>query len=65
MNYPLITLYVPGTRPELIDKAVRAAADAIIIDLEDTVPVNLKDQVRDNIHEILSSTDQKFLIRNI
>ena len=63
MNYPLITLYVPGTRPELIDKALRASADAIIIDLEDTVPVNLKNQVRDNIHEILSNANQKFLVR--
>ena len=33
MNYPLVTLYVPGTRPELIEKAGRVSPDAVIIDL--------------------------------
>lgn len=31
-------LFVPGNRPDRFDKAARAGADAIIIDLEDAVP---------------------------
>ena len=57
MNYPLITLYVPGTRPELIEKAKRCQPDAIIIDLEDTVPINRKNEVRRDISGILSDNN--------
>jgi citrate lyase subunit beta/citryl-CoA lyase len=32
-------LFVPGNRPERIDKAVATAADLVIIDLEDAVPI--------------------------
>jgi len=31
-------LFVPGNRPERFDKAVRSGADAVILDLEDSVP---------------------------
>jgi len=31
-------LFVPGNRPDRFDKAVRSAADAVIVDLEDAVP---------------------------
>ena len=31
-------LFVPGNRPERVDKAVNTRADAVIIDLEDAVP---------------------------
>ena len=31
-------LFVPGNRPELFEKAVRSGADAVILDLEDSVP---------------------------
>ena len=63
MNYPLITLYVPGTRPELIEKAKRCQPDAIIIDLEDTVPINRKNEVRRDISGILSDNNSPTLIR--
>ena len=32
-------LFVPGNRPDWIDKAPRFGPDALIIDLEDAVPV--------------------------
>ena len=35
-------LFVPGNRPDRVDKAVNTAADAVIIDLEDAVPYALK-----------------------
>lgn len=39
-------LFVPGNRPDRVDKAVRAEADAVIIDLEDAVPHALKKEAR-------------------
>lgn len=46
---PLITLYTPGNKPELIEKASRFEPDGIIIDFEDAVPLNMKSEVRENI----------------
>ena len=63
MNYPLTTLYVPGTRPELIEKAGRVSPDAVIIDLEDTVPTDRKNQVRLDIADILPSVALPAIIR--
>ena len=63
MNHPLITLYVPGTRPELIEKAKRCQPDAVIIDLEDTVPINRKNEVRRDISGILSNNNFPTLVR--
>jgi len=39
-------LFVPGNRPDRIDKAFGAGADAVIIDLEDAVPISEKDRAR-------------------
>jgi citrate lyase subunit beta / citryl-CoA lyase len=39
-------LFVPGNRPERFAKAAAAGADAIIIDLEDAVPVADKEKAR-------------------
>ncbi len=63
MTYPLITLYVPGTRPELIEKAARCEPDAVIIDLEDTVPTDRKNEVRQDIADVLPSVGQTAIIR--
>lgn len=41
-------LYVPAHRPELLDKAMASAADAVVYDLEDAVPPETKDRARDN-----------------
>jgi citrate lyase subunit beta/citryl-CoA lyase len=40
-------LFVPGVRESWIDKSVSAGADALILDLEDSVPSDAKDQARD------------------
>jgi citrate lyase subunit beta/citryl-CoA lyase len=42
----LISLFVPGDRPERFAKAAGSGADAIIIDLEDAVGVGAKEQAR-------------------
>lgn len=39
-------LYVPATRPELLEKAMRGDADAVVLDLEDSVPDQRKDEAR-------------------
>jgi citrate lyase subunit beta/citryl-CoA lyase len=39
-------LFVPGNRPERFAKALASGADAVIIDLEDAVPLDAKDTAR-------------------
>ena len=39
-------LFVPGTRPERFQKALASGADAVILDLEDAVPVAEKELAR-------------------
>src|SRR5690349_2385511 len=39
-------LFVPGGRPSMIEKAVASDADAVCIDLEDSVPVDRKAEAR-------------------
>ncbi len=46
-------LFAPGSRTELLTKAQLGAADAMIFDLEDSVPLNAKDEARKNIQEVL------------
>ena len=61
---PLITLYTPGNKPELIEKASRFEPDGIIIDFEDAVPLNMKSEVRQNISKnILPNIKLTTLVR--
>lgn len=46
-------MYVPGSRPELFDKAQRSGADVVIIDLEDAVHPEDKDQARRTVSTYL------------
>ena len=39
-------LFVPGQKPDWVDKGVTAGADALILDLEDSVPAAMKDEAR-------------------
>ncbi|WP_418316547.1 HpcH/HpaI aldolase/citrate lyase family protein [Piscinibacter sakaiensis] len=48
-------LFAPGSRPELLAKAQTGQADALIFDLEDSVPANAKGQARRNISEALAA----------
>lgn len=51
---PRSWLYVPGHRPDRIAKALRAGADAVVIDLEDAVPAQLKDTAREACLAVLA-----------
>lgn len=46
-------LFVPGDRPERFDKAASSGADAIILDLEDSVALSAKQKARDAVAEYL------------
>ncbi|TWH16163.1 citrate lyase subunit beta/citryl-CoA lyase [Rhodococcus rhodochrous J45] len=53
---PRSWLYVPGHRADRIDKALASDADAVVIDLEDAVPVDAKKRALDNaIAAVLSA----------
>lgn len=42
-------LFVPGNRPERFLKAIDSGADAVVIDLEDSVPLQSKDAAREGV----------------
>lgn len=52
MSAPRSWLYVPGHRPDRITKALASTADAVVIDLEDAVPMGRKRDARD--HAVLA-----------
>ncbi|MBB2683692.1 UNVERIFIED_ORG: citrate lyase subunit beta/citryl-CoA lyase [Rhizobium etli] len=46
-------LFVPGDRPERFEKALTSGADAVILDLEDSVAPANKPKARDSVHEFV------------
>ena len=63
MSYPLITLYTPGIKLDLARKAEKYNPDAIIIDLEDTVPPAQKEEVRNQVAELIPELTNPPLVR--
>ena len=57
-------LFVPGNRPDRIEKAFNTEADVIIIDLEDAVPLSEKETSRSKVREkVAQYADRMMLIR--
>ena len=57
-------LFVPGNRPERIEKALNTAADVVIIDLEDAVPLSEKEASRSKVREkVAQFADRIILVR--
>ena len=58
-------LFVPGDRPERFEKALASGADAVILDLEDSVAPANKPKARDSVHEFVPrhAGETKLLIR--
>jgi citrate lyase subunit beta/citryl-CoA lyase len=61
-------LFVPGHKPAWIDKAAAVQPDAIVLDLEDSVPEDLKVRARETVAESISRAsaehpDIEFLVR--
>ena len=50
-------LAVPGSRPELFEKAARSSADVIFLDLEDAVAPDDKESARKNVIAALNDID--------
>jgi len=47
-------LFVPGQKPSWVDKGVAAGADALILDLEDSVPSGMKDEARAAVTAVIA-----------
>lgn len=58
-------LFVPGNRPERVDKAVVTDADMVIIDLEDAVPLDLKASTRKIVREKIEAHGRRRLMVRI
>jgi citrate lyase subunit beta/citryl-CoA lyase len=57
-------LYSPASKPELVEKAFNSQADCIVIDLEDAVHHDKKDEARRFVVDFLSKPASKpFLVR--
>jgi citrate lyase subunit beta/citryl-CoA lyase len=57
-------LFVPGTRTNLLPKALATGADAIILDLEDSVPPAQKEEARELVSiELARSPEQLTFLR--
>ena len=50
-------LFVPGSKPELFDKACKSNADIICLDLEDAVAPQDKEQAKENVIKALNELD--------
>lgn len=62
---PLRTaLFAPGNRPDRAKKAIGTDADAVIIDLEDAVPIAEKESTRPLVREVLDNhPDRRMYVR--
>ncbi|WP_407324415.1 HpcH/HpaI aldolase/citrate lyase family protein [Acinetobacter pittii] len=56
---PRSFLFVPANRVERFSKALDAGSDAVIIDLEDAVPVDLKEEARQTLINWLEAHPEK------
>lgn len=52
---PLTWLYVPGDRPDVVQKALASGADAVIVDLEDAVAADRREYARAATADLLAS----------
>jgi malyl-CoA/(S)-citramalyl-CoA lyase len=50
-------LAVPGSSPQLFEKAAKSAADVIFLDLEDAVAPDKKDEARRNVIQAINEVD--------
>ncbi|MCG8441103.1 MAG: aldolase/citrate lyase family protein, partial [Caulobacterales bacterium] len=56
-------LFVPGSRPERIAKALNAGADQVCVDLEDAVAPHAKDAARTTTLDALAASPGAFGVR--
>ncbi len=58
-------LFVPGSRPELFEKAMASTADGVSFDLQDAVAADRKDEARAEVARFLASrrADKRVIVR--
>jgi citrate lyase subunit beta / citryl-CoA lyase len=56
---PLTWLYVPADRPDRVEKAIASHAHAVIVDLEDAVAPDAKEEARANLQVLLGQRREK------
>jgi citrate lyase subunit beta/citryl-CoA lyase len=57
-------LYVPGSKPEMVEKAFNSKADCVVIDLEDAVHPDKKEEARNFVAQFIATSPKKpFLVR--
>jgi citrate lyase subunit beta/citryl-CoA lyase len=59
---PRSLLFVPGNREDMLGKAPRSGADALILDLEDSVPVAEKARARDIAHDYIGLNGSRHVL---
>ena len=55
LETPRSWLFAPGHNEKLLSKVFDAGADAVLLDLEDAVPLRLKDRARELVTEVAAS----------
>ena len=50
-------LFAPGNRPRMLQKVGQCGADAVILDLEDAVPISEKEATRQAVREAIGAID--------
>lgn len=63
MNKNPILLFTPANRREFMEKASKYHPDAIIIDIEDALAVDLKEKVRREITDLIPKLDVECIVR--
>ena len=48
-------LFAPGINAKVMNKALASSVDAVILDLEDSVPLALKDEARKLVRETIQN----------
>ena len=57
-------LFVPGNRPDRVDKALHSGADAVIVDMEDAVPLAQKEETRAKVREkVIAHGGRRIMVR--
>ncbi|WMY11030.1 HpcH/HpaI aldolase/citrate lyase family protein [Paraburkholderia phenoliruptrix] len=58
---PRSYLFVPGNRPDRFSKAFASGADAVILDLEDAVPISEKAEARQEVQRWVRSSGKAYV----
>src|SRR6185369_9645858 len=56
---PRSWLFVPGDRPDRVEKALRSSAEAVIVDLEDSIAHDAKLSTRANLRKMLGGPTRR------